>query len=366
MQRRIKWAALLLAAMLLTGCAQQTEIAPPQLIEPVGVQSDMAAAYIGEIYDITYYDASVKPYVEEMAFEVDGKVVELNGYPGMLVEEGDVIIELDQTSLQERADQLRRELEYAEKDNALTDAMTELDIEMLQAELRQLKAQGADEQAIALKENDIAQKQAALRQTQALREPDLKKKRDELAEISISLDKNVMRAPFSGRIIYGDMIAQGSWVSEGDPVVYLADDSQLTIISEYIPESAVKTAARIYAHIGSKQYEIEYQPIERDEYISLVLSGATLTSRFEIVGPQEDLDELAAGQYAAICLWHNYVPDALLVPSGAVLKDASGRYVYVDENGTRVRRQVKVGRTTDGLAQILEGLEEGEVVYVKD
>ena len=366
MRKTMKWAALLLAVMMLSGCAQETEVSAPQLMEPVGVQSDMATVYIGEIYDISYYEASVKPYVEGLFFEVDGKVAAINGYPGMLVEEGDILIELDQTSLEERAEQLRSELEYAEQDNAYTDAMAELDIEMLQVELRQLKAQGGSEQEIALKENEIAQKQASLRQTQALREPDLAEKRKELEEISESLDKNVLRAPFAGRIVYGDVISQGSWVTADDPIVYLADDSQLSIVSEYITESAVKAASRIYAHIGSKQYEIEYQPIDQEEYVSLILSDATLTSQFEIIGPEEDLEELEAGQYAAICLWTNYVPDALLVPSGAVLKDASGRYVYVDEDGTRVRRAVKVGKTTDSLVQILEGLEEGEVVYVKD
>ena len=54
------------------------------------------------------------------------------------------------------------------------------------------------------------------------------------------------------------------------------------------------------------------------------------------------------------------------MPSGAVMNDSGGKYVYVDEDGSRVRRTVRAGVSTDGLVQIIEGLEEGEAVYVKD
>ncbi len=366
MKKKIILLTLLLAAAVLTGCTGQQQAAAPELMEPVGVQSDMAAAYIGEIYDIDQYDASVKPYVQELYFEVDGKVQTVNAYPGVMVQEGDILVELDQTSLEEQAESLKNELEYVLKDNAYSDALAELDIEILQVELRQLMAEGASEKEIALKQNEIEQKKAALRQAQALREPDIAKTQENLEEISESLNKNILRAPFSGRIVYGDVLRKGSWVSAYDPIGYISDDSQLSIISEYITESKLLAADRIYAHIGSRQYEIEMVPIDQSEYISMLLSGVTITTEFRIIGPEEYLDEVEAGQYAAICIYTNYVEDALLVPSGAVLRDASGRYVYVDEDGTRVRRAVKTGKTTDALVQILEGLEEGEVVYVKD
>ena len=367
MRKKIILLTLLLAAAVLSGCAEQQQTAAvPELMEPVGVQSDMAAAYIGEIYDIEQYDASVKPYVQELYFEVDGTVETVSAYPGIMVQEGDVLIELDQSSLEEQAESLQKELEYTQKDNAYSDALAELDIEILQVELRQLMAEGGSEKEIALKQNEIEQKKAALRQTQALREPDIEKKQADLKKISESLNKNILRAPFSGRIVYGDELRKGSWVTAYDPVGYISDDSQLSIISEYITESKLLTADRIYAHIGSRQYEIELVPVDQDEYISMLLSGVTMTTEFRIVGPQEYLEEVEAGQYAAVCIYTNYVEDALLVPSGAVLRDASGRYVYVDEDGTRVRRQVRIGKTTDALVQILEGLEEGEVVYVKD
>ena len=122
----------------------------------------------------------------------------------------------------------------------------------------------------------------------------------------------------------------------------------------------------MYAHIGGEQYEVELIPVDQKEYVSKMLANETLTSQFRIIGPEEALDELEAGQYAVVLLYDGYIPDALLVPSGAVFRDGTGRYVYVDEDGARVRRLVKIGKVTAGVTQILEGLEEGEVVYVKD
>ena len=365
MRKRISLTALLLMLVLLSGCAEETIVAP-ELVEPVGVQSDMATAYIGEIYEIEQFDSAVVPYVESLFFEVDGTVETVHVYPGMMVEEGDVLIELDQTSLVNQADALREELEYAERDNAYTDAMAELDIEILELELRELRQKRADETQIALKQNEIEQKKAALRQTRALREPELEVKRQRLESIAEMLDKNVLRAPFSGRVVYGQQVAQGSWVTAYDPVLFLADDNILTLSGEFISEMKLKNADRTYARIGSKDYDITALPIDQREYISMVLTGGTPTTQFEIDESAENIDLLEAGQYAAVFVISRYEADALLIPSNAVLRDATGRYVYVDENGERIRKMVKTGKSTDGLVQITEGLEEGDVVYVKD
>jgi len=52
MRKKNKWAALLLALMMLTGCAQKAERTAPELIEPVEAKSNAAvcAAYIDDIY----------------------------------------------------------------------------------------------------------------------------------------------------------------------------------------------------------------------------------------------------------------------------------------------------------------------------
>ena len=56
----------------------------------------------------------------------------------------------------------------------------------------------------------------------------------------------------------------------------------------------------------------------------------------------------------------------MTVPFNALYRDEKGRYVYKIVDGERVRCNVTVGITNDVEAEILEGLREGDVVYVKE
>ena len=50
----------------------------------------------------------------------------------------------------------------------------------------------------------------------------------------------------------------------------------------------------------------------------------------------------------------------------AVHSGTGGKYVYLMEDGQRVIRNVTLGIVTDAKAEILEGLEEGDLVYVRE
>jgi len=357
-------ALFLVLIMLLTGCQTQTTVEnAPELLEPMGVQSDMAEAYIGEIYKIEYYNAAVVPYAEPLYFDVPGAIEKIHVYPGKYVQEGDILLELDQEALIKRVQTLRDELSYVEIDNAYSDALIQLDIELLNTELYHLHQQGAAETQLDLKRNEIAKKEAELRQTQAQREPDLEAKRNELAELEASLDENVLRAPFSGRIAHVINMTNGHYVQAYDPLLYIADDTRLSLSGDYAASSIFTSAHRIFARIGDKDYDISFVPIDQKEYISAVLSGQTLSNTYEFTGSTEGIE---AGQYAAVFVISDYVDNALLIPRSALFNDSDGRYVYVDEDGTRVRRPVSIGKSTQALIQITDGLKEGELVYVND
>ena len=78
--------------------------------------------------------------------------------------------------------------------------------------------------------------------------------------------------------------------------------------------------------------------------------------------------EVEPGMYCGLVLMHNFVPDQLLIPFNAVLSDTDGKYVYVvGENGEAVKRSIKVRNYQDSVySVVLEGLEEGEQIYVTD
>ena len=77
-------------------------------------------------------------------------------------------------------------------------------------------------------------------------------------------------------------------------------------------------------------------------------------------------ESLSSGMYAAVYIESQRVENALLVPSNAMYLGDGVRYLYVIEDGVRVRRDVKTGVSNDIMTQITQGLEEGEIVHVKE
>jgi RND family efflux transporter MFP subunit len=362
--RRKTAGRLLTAAVLgvwLAGTGAAAEEAPA-LLEPVGVKMDTAAAYIGEIAQITVYEGAVAPRVQELYFTVNGQVGDVNVVVGQQVRAGDVLMTLDGEAEEERMEALRRQADYLETMDGYEKRLDQLSLEKLAVELSQLRGDG-DTEAAARKELDLEAEKMAQAFEQELRSMELARVQDELRALEAQVQGYTLRAPFDGCVLYGAALETGSAVSAYSPVLYLADDAELTVESEYISSTFLDNAHDLYALIGAEKYSLTPVELDREEYISRVLAGETIRSQFQI----DQADEaLHAGLYAAVCLVGQYASDALLVPGNALYRDAAGQYVYVVEEGERVRRPVRTGIATDGLVQIVEGLEEGALVYVKE
>lgn len=365
MHKKMRMGLGLLMLVLLCGCAAQPTAEPPVLLEPVSVAADTAAAYIGDICRMSCYPAAVTAHTEGVYFETEGSIAAVYAYPGKQVEEGEILIELDQTALTERAQTLREEVEHTERTAAYEDAISELEIERLKVELRQMQANYADAMQIALKQNEIASAQAALRQAQQLRRPELDYKKSELEKIERQLGKNVLRAPFSGCIVSMQNLSAGERIKAYEEILFLADDCRLSLSGEFVADNAFDGAERMYARIAEAEYDIEVQPVEVKGQVKQSLAGAKLMRRYRF-SQGADISGVQAGEYALICVVHDLVQDALLLPAGAVQHDADGWYVEAEENGECVRRAVSVGVTNDALVQIMDGIEEGAVVYVRN
>ena len=221
-----------------------------------------------------------------------------------------------------------------------------------------------DETATALKQLDIEEKQLEIELALSLRKLEMEQLISELAALEEDIAKNVLYAPFDGRVVY--MSADwrhGDYVSAFTPLVYLADDTKLFVESEYMSNSTLNLAHAIYAQIDGGQYALTPTPVDEKKYLAQVLSGESLVRQFTFDNPDAALE---AGQYAAVCLESSYRENALLVPTNCLYSGDKTRYLYVMEDGVRVRRDVKVGVSTDWYTQITEGLQEGELVYVKE
>lgn len=355
-----KWICGLVCLLLCAPCALAEQA--PQLIEPAGVQLNATKAFFGDISNITVYPASVVPYVEEFFFEQEGVIEEMHVIIGQDVKAGDPLITLDTESETKRVEMLRRQLEELETNTAYEQELGRIDLAILDAEWRQLQKQ--DETAAALKRLDIEEKKLALKLAADVRTLEKEQLISELERLQAEIRKNVLYAPFDGRVAYmSNEWRHGDYVSAYTPLVYLVDDTRLFVESNYISNTILDSAHAVYAQVGSRRYAMTAMPVDEKKYMAQVLAGLQLRRQFTFDEPDETLE---AGQYAVVCVESNFRPDVLLVPTNTLYTADRTRYLYVMENGVRVRREVKVGVTTDWHTQIIDGLQEGELVYVKE
>ena len=97
----------------------------------------------------------------------------------------------------------------------------------------------------------------------------------------------------------------------------------------------------------------------------MVLTGVALNTRFAM-NDQTAEDSIQCGQYALIEIMDTHKEKVLTIPVNALYRDEKGHYVYKVIDNERIRCNVTVGMTTDIEVEITEGLQEGDVVYVKE
>lgn len=364
--KRWKWGALLLCvAVLLTGCAEREaeQMEVPELLEPVGVSMDSAQVVRGDIYTVQTFEASVAPATEELSFERDGEIASLNVVVGQSVKKGEVLAELDEEELEEQYELLTLEMERQETLNEYDNRALELDIQAKTIQNEALKGSatpdGLQSAALELEALELELTQQKQRQALAMRQME-----EQISALSEKMGMNQLVAPCDGVVSWLAEVRAGSQITAYAPMIYVADDSRLSIVSEYMSEQSAASADRLYARIGDTDYPIELQPMDMQEYITVVLAGGTPTSRFSL--DAQDAAGLEAGQYAMVYLVTGTKEDVLLIPSNALYSDSEGRYVYRLEDGRRVRCPVTTGRSNQIQVEITEGLNEGDWVYVKE
>jgi membrane fusion protein (multidrug efflux system) len=73
---------------------------------------------------------------------------------------------------------------------------------------------------------------------------------------------------------------------------------------------------------------------------------------------------LIPGAFANVDLVLRSIPDALTVPSIAVIPELGGKKVFVYEDGTAQPRSVETGIRSDTAVQITSGLDAGDLVII--
>lgn len=371
---KIRYRVLLTAVMCigLAGCTgKDKSMEIPELLEPVGSVSDTVSVVKGDISSTKIYDAQVIPYTEELGFEVDGNIAEIKVKLGDEVKKGDIIAVLDGAGEGNEYDSLVNEINVQKNAYSEENLVAGYDIRIMETEknqlIKSLKSAPKDQKKdirkqIELKKVDIEIAKARLSGNKEIQELELKElKRKKKAALE-DLEKNYLYATMDGIITYIN-VEPGMTVAANDFAVALSDNNKKQIKSEFVSKRELTAADDYYVLFKNKHYGViqhEYDPAEID---NLVESELIPRSYFDV--KDEDV-EFEIGESLELYVISDERKDALIIPSNALYKEGSVAYVYKQAGDTKVKTEVTVGTSTTSMVQIVDGIQEGDVVYVKE
>lgn len=337
---------LITAAALLTSCKPAEPAERPMLLDAVNASVDIAVAQKINLADKGFYNGVIIPACEEMSFEYDGYLNGLYVEAGAMVEEGEVIASLVGKNYS-AINRLEEEIESLEEQNAEN-------FKYLEAELELERLAGSDVEELAIK----------LRHEKEMAELKLEEKRSRLETMKAEdIGYKYITAPRDCRVMSVTSTRTNGFVAAGTPICALECDGESMVTCEFISEKTISGCSDIYAIINGERYGLEYVPYTKAELKVMSTNEITPLSKFRFTSGA-DIPEV--GGYAAVMTVKGVADDILAIPVNSIYSDSTGKYVYKVENNVRVKTPVTTGISNVSYIEILEGLEEGDGVYVKN
>lgn len=376
---------LMLGLFALTGCASQatfgdaiTQGEPTAIPTPVVPSKPVYQVERGKIvYERRFFGRITPLVTEEIAFEIDGRVLEVFIEAGADVVEGDILARLNTAGLESQLLDAEEELAIATSILESADSKVRFDsqraaltLEMAQLKLDHAEAQtgaspGADDALqinLLTLQRDLAQ--VAIDELTSGVDPQLRfdvtRAQKRVNEIKATIAKAELVAPMSGRLV-NFSLDPGEPIISFDPVGLVANLSVIEVTDEMGPEDLTELA--------------EGMPllIKRAALPGNVYSGtiASLPAPYglatdELVhvafDEQPPADEFKVGDRMNFTVVIEERDGVLWLPQSAIRQFSGRNFIVVQNEGVQQRADVRLGLEGDGRVEILEGADEGQTV----
>ena len=262
----------------------------------------------------------------EIRSEVSGLVRSISFNEGSPVTKGQVLIKIDDSELRAQLSQAQSRQSLAEENERRAKLLLE-------------------KEAISREEYDVAR-------------ADLKTAQAQSQLIQAQLAKTTIRAPFAGRIGLRN-ISVGGYLTPTTVIANLVNINPVKITfsvpEKYSNQVKVNTPLQFTVSGLPKTFTATVYAIEP----GIETETRTLQLRARAENPD---NELRPGSFANINLPLSEVPNALLVPSEAIIPIQNGKKVFVAENGKAKEVKVETDTRTDKEVMVTSGLQAGDTV----
>ncbi|WP_276499202.1 efflux RND transporter periplasmic adaptor subunit [Pontibacter litorisediminis] len=262
----------------------------------------------------------------ELRSEIAGRVTGINFKEGSKVSKGQLLMTVNDA-------ELRAQLQKLESNQRLYRDMEERQRTLLEKEY--ISAQEYDQVS-----NQLA---TATADIQALK---------------ATLAKAYVRAPFDG-VIGLRQVSEGSYVSATTPIARIVDISPVKI------DFAIPGRYSQQVKAGDKiSFTVEGRPEVYQAAVYAVEPGIDPTTRTLQVRALFDNqnEEVKPGAFVSVSLALSNSDDAILIPTEAIIPEATGHKIFLAKNGKAVPQMVKIGQRSETMIQIMEGVAPGDTI----
>lgn len=260
--------------------------------------------------------------------EVAGRITGIYFKEGAFVSKGALLVKLNDADLQAQKRKLLVQLQVAKQNENRSEQL--------------LKIQGISKQdyeAVALQVTNV---------------------NADLAVVQTQIEKTNIRAPFTGKLGLR-MVSVGAFVSSASVISTISQPNQLkldfTVPERYINQISNGKIVNFKTDGSDRTYAARVMATESN----ITQDTRTLQVRAAVQGTTAGL---VPGNFAKVTLNFEPDPNAIIIPSQAIIPQARGKKVYVYDDGKAKFVDVTTGIRDSASVQILSGLNVGDTVLI--
>jgi len=180
-----------------------------------------------------------------------------------------------------------------------------------------------------------------------------------LDELRINLQNTLIVSPVNG-FVARRTADPGAFVSANAPIVEVVDIARVRLVANIVEKDLKQIGVGDSARVSVDAFPGE-SFMGRIARLSPVLDPATRTAPIEVEIPNDQY-RLKPGMYARVGIITESHPNALVVPTNALVDSNGTRGVYLALNNVASFHPVKVGIEGNERTEVLDGVAEGDRV----
>lgn len=262
----------------------------------------------------------------EVKPEINGRITHLYFKEGTNVKKGDLLVKLYDEDLKAQLQKLKLQQQLART--------------TLERQENLLKINGISQQDVDVTRNQVSAYGADMEYTQT------------------QLQKTELRAPFNGKLGLRN-VSEGAIVSSASVLTTLQQVDPLkmdfSVAEKY--RNAIKNGDQVNFYVAGDNHEYKGSIYAIDPKIDLT----TRTVKLRAIVPNNN-GQLFPGSFAKVKIVLKNLPDAMMIPSQAVIPGTRDKQVIIADKGNAKFVVVETGIRTESSVQITSGLQPGDTV----